>query len=324
MLYQQCTLSNEVIALDETDSFRETARRTLVNGLAPDSVALSSDGRELYFNAHNRLEYWQQTWAAPRSAFYCCNAETLKVKWTVPLAGQTEHFAISPDKRHVYCAHYDRMFVSRVDTQTREVYPIQIASLGGHKVRVSADGSKVYVGSIVWASLDEIDTATASFTRRLTFDQNVRPFALSKDGKTCYLQKSRFHGLHVVDLTQEDMEITSTVALPDLPDHPAPCEDRYPFTIDHGIEITPNEKYAVILVTTGHYVTILSYPDLEPVKHIPVGQQPSYLIITKDSKTAYVSCRASDELYVIDLEALEVRDVIKIDGKYPQRITADH
>lgn len=324
MLYQQCTLSNEIIALDETDNFKEIARRTLKNGLAPDSVALSADGRELYFNAHNRLEYWQQTWAAPRSAFYCCDAETLKVKWTVPLAGQTEHFAISPDKRHVYCAHYDRMFVSRVDTQTREVYPIQIASLGGHKVRVSADGSKVYVGSIVWASLDEIDTATAQFTRRLTFDQNVRPFALSKDGKTCYLQKSRFHGLHVVDLTQEDMEITRTLELPDLPDHPAPCEDRYPFTIDHGIEITPNEKYAVILVTTGHYVTILSYPDLEPIKHIPVGQQPSYLIVTKDSKTAYVSCRASDELYVIDLGALEVRDVIKIDGKYPQRITADH
>ncbi|MEM1086619.1 MAG: hypothetical protein AAGH90_02750 [Pseudomonadota bacterium] len=324
MLYQQCTLSNEVIALDESDGFKEVARRTLRNGMAPDSVALSADGSELYFNAHNRLEYWTQTWAEPRSAFYCCDAATLKIKWVIPLAGQTEHFAISPDKRYVYCAHYDRMFVTRVDTQTRETYPIQIASLGGHKVRVSKDGSKVYVGSIVWASLDEIDTASAKFTRRLTFDQNVRPFALSHDGSTCYLQKSRFHGLHVVDLTKEDMEITRTVELPELPDHPAPCEDRYPFTIDHGIEITPDEKYAVILVTTGHYVTILSYPDLEPVKHIPVGQQPSYLIVSKDSKTCYVSCRASDELYVIDLESLDVREVVKIKGRYAQRITADH
>lgn len=324
MIYQQCTLSNEVIALDDQDDYREVARRTLRNGLTPDSVALSADGGELYFNAHNRMEYWGQSWAAPRSAFYCCDAKTLKVKWVEPLAGQTEHFAISPDKRYVYCAHYDRMFVTRVDTQTRETYPIQIASLGGHKVRVSKDGDKVYVGSIVWASLDEIDTASATFTRQLTFDQNVRPFALSNDGKTCYLQTSRFHGLHVIDLSQEAMQTTRTVELPDLTDHPAPCEDRYPFTIDHGIEITPDERYAVILVTTGHYATILSYPELEVVRHIPVGQQPSYLIVSKDSKTAYVSCRASNELYLIDLDALEVRDVVEINGRYPQRLVADH
>ncbi|MEM6499801.1 MAG: hypothetical protein AAF709_24210 [Pseudomonadota bacterium] len=324
MIYQQCTLSNEVIALDEQNGFKEVARRTLRNGLAPDSVALSADGSELYFNAHNRLEYWSQTWAAPRSAFYCCDAATLKVKWVVPLAGQTEHFAISPDKRYVYCAHYDRMFVTRVDTTTRETLPIQIASLGGHKVRVSKDGSKVYVGSIVWASLDEIDAASATFTRRKTFDQNVRPFALSKDGATCYVQTSRFHGLHVVDLSTDEMTIQRTVELPELPDHPAPCEDRYPFTIDHGIEITPDERYAVILVTTGHYVTVLGYPDLEVVKHIPVGQQPSYLIVSKDSQTAYVTCRASNELFVIDLGTLEVREVVQIEGRYPQRIVADH
>ncbi|MEM1104749.1 MAG: hypothetical protein AAGH87_00045 [Pseudomonadota bacterium] len=324
MIYQQCTLSSEIVALDEKDGFREIARRTLRNGMAPDSVALSADGRELYFNAHNRTEYWRQTWAAPRSAFYCCDAHTLKVKWVEPLAGQTEHFAISPDKRYVYCAHYDRMFVTRVDTQTRQTLPIQIASLGGHKVRVSKDGSRVYVGSIVWASLDEIDTASATFTRRLTFDQNVRPFALSKDGTRCYLQKSRFHGLHVIDLSGEEMRIVRTIELPELPDHPAPCEDRYPFTIDHGIEITPDERFAVILVTTGNYVTVLSYPDLEIAGHIPVGSQPSYLIVSKDSRTAYVSCRASNELYVIDLEALAVRDVVTIDGSYPQRIVADH
>lgn len=322
MIYQQCTLSNEVIALDETQGFKEIARHTLNNGMAPDSVALSADGAELFFNAHNRLEYWQDVDADQRSAFYCLNATTLEEKWSIPLAGQCEHFAISPDKRFVYNAHYDRMFVSRVDTATREVKRIRTSALGGHKVRVSQDGSKVYVGSIVWATLDEIDVATAKLSRRMTFDDNVRPFAISPDGKTCYLQKNRFHGLHVIDL--ETWEITRTVPLIDLPDYPTPSENRYPFTVDHGVEITPDEKYIVLLATTGHYVAIYSYPDLEYVAHVPVGQQPSYLIISKDSTKAYVSCRRSNELYVISLKDFSIEHIVKVPGEYPQRIVADH
>ncbi len=322
MIYQQCTLSNEVIALDERDGYREVARHTLSNGMAPDSVALSADGSELYFNAHNRLEYWQDVNADQRSAFYCVDAATLEEKWSIPLAGQCEHFAISPDKKHVYNAHYDRMFVSRVDVVTRDVSRIQISALGGHKVRVTKDGSKCYVGSIVWASLDEIDTGTAKLTRRMTFDDNVRPFAISPDGRKCYLQKSRFHGLHVIDL--EAWEIERTVALIDIPELPTPAEARYPFTIDHGIEITPDERFVVLLATTGHYVAIYSYPDLEYVAHVPVGREPSYLIITKDSRKAYVSCRKSHELYVIDLADFSVETVIKVPGRYPQRIVADH
>ncbi|MEO0881372.1 MAG: hypothetical protein AAFY34_01450 [Pseudomonadota bacterium] len=322
MIYQQCTLSNEVIALDDQDDFREVARHTLRNGMAPDSVALSADRRELYFNAHNRLEYWRDVNADQRSAFYCVDATTMEEKWSIPLAGQCEHFAISPDKRHVYNAHYDRMFVSRVDTQTKEVERIQISALGGHKVRVTKDGSKCYVGSIVWASLDEIDTATAKFTRRMTFDDNVRPFAISPDGKKCYLQKNRFHGLYVIDL--EAWEIERTVPLIDIPELPTPTENRYPFTVDHGVEITPDEKYIVLLATTGHYVAIYSYPDLEYVAHVPVGREPSYLIISKDSSKAYVTCRKSDELYVISLSDFSVETVVKVPGTYPQRIVADH
>ncbi|MEM6411054.1 MAG: hypothetical protein AAF683_05930 [Pseudomonadota bacterium] len=322
MIYQQCTLSNEVIAIDEKDDFRELARFKLNNGMAPDSVALSADGGELYFNAHNRLEYWRDVNADQRSAFYCVDAHTLEEKWSIPLAGQCEHFAISPDKRFVYNAHYDRMFVSRVDTQTKEVERIQISSLGGHKVRVTKDGSKCYVGSIVWAALDEIDTDTGKFTRRMTFDDNVRPFAISPDGKKCYLQKNRFHGLHVIDL--EAWEIERTVPLIDIPELPTPSETRYPFTVDHGVEITPDEKYIVLLATTGHYVAIYSYPYLEYVAHVPVGREPSYLIVTKDSSKVYVSCRKSDELFVISLSDFSVERVFNVPGSYPQRIVADH
>ena len=143
---------------------------------------LSADKSELYANGTNRWEFWQQPTLETRSVFAAFDAHTLEEKWRIPLLGSVEHFAPSPDKRFVYNAHNDRKLVSKVDVRTREVTPIQIANLGGHKVRVSADGSRVYVGSIIWGSLDEIDTQYNEWLRHMTFDDIVRPFALSRDG----------------------------------------------------------------------------------------------------------------------------------------------
>jgi DNA-binding beta-propeller fold protein YncE len=322
MIYQQNTLGADVAAFDEKRGYAETGRFKLTNGMAPDSVALSSDGSELYFNAHNRLEYWQDCTKSQRSAFYCLDAATMTEKWSIELPGQCEHFAISPDKQFVYNAHYDRKLVTRVDVRTREVTPIQIGNLGGHKVRVTKDGKKVYVGSIVWASLDEIDAEKCAVTRAMTFDQNVRPFDLSHDGARAYVQTSRFHGFHVVDLAA--MRITRTVQMPDIEGLPTPCEDRYPFTIDHGIEITPDQKYLIALATTGHYVAVFSYPDLSFIKHIKVGREPSYLVVSKDSTLCYVSCRRSHETHIIDLSTLTVAHVMEKVGVYPQRLVLDH
>ncbi|MEM6639871.1 MAG: hypothetical protein AAF610_08205 [Pseudomonadota bacterium] len=322
MIYQQNTIGGDVAAFDEKNGYREVGRVRLGDQFMPDSVVLSGDHSTLYVNGSNRFYCWQNPEHASESVFVAYDTATFEEKWRVPLHGQIEHFAASPDRRYVYNAHYDKKMVSRVDTHTREVKTINIANLGGHKVRVSADGKKVYVGSIVWASLDEIDTETATWTRNMTFDDNVRPFALSSDGKTAYLQQNRLHGFHVVDL--DAFRILKTVDMPGIPDGLPHHEDKYPFTSDHGVEISPDEKYIVFLATTGNYAAIYSYPDLELVKTIPLGIQPSYLTISKDSTRCYVSSRVSGEFHVISLESLEVVHTQSGVGAFPQRICLDH
>ncbi|MEM8985186.1 MAG: hypothetical protein AAGC95_00545 [Pseudomonadota bacterium] len=322
MLYQQNTIGSDITVVDEKKNYEKVGVITLGDNLTPDSVVLSNDYATLYVNGTNRWEFWSNPTLDPRSVFAAFDAHTFEEKWRVPLLGSIEHFAASPDRRYVYNAHNDRKLVSKVDTQTQEVTPIQIANLGGHKVRVSADGSRVYVGSIIWGSLDEIDATNDRWTRHITFEDNVRPFALSKDGRKAYVQLSRMHGFHVVDI--DEWRVERTVDLPPLPDDIPHVENKYPFTIDHGVEITPDEKYIVLLATTGHYVAVYSYPDLKLVKTIDVGKQPSYLTISKDSKTCYVSCRVSCSLHVISLETLETVHVVERIGAFPQRICADH
>ncbi|MEM9011370.1 MAG: hypothetical protein AAGE18_09090 [Pseudomonadota bacterium] len=323
MIYQQNTLGGDVAAFDESDGDREVARWKPGEALHPDSIALSADGTQLFANAANRFETWRDALAPARSIFAALDAKTLTEDWRVTLPGQVEHFRADPAKRVVYNAHYDRKIVSAVDTETRDVTLIQIPNMGGHKVRVTADNTRVYVGSIIWGSLDEIDIATGKWTRGMTFDDNVRPFVLSRDGRRAYVQLSRMHGIHVVDL--EAMKILDTVPMPGLADGAYPGhEPQYPFTCDHGIEITGDERYLIALATTGHFAAIFSYPDLTLVKKIETGKQPSYLTVSRDSRLCYVSCRASNTLQVIDLERLETDRVIERVGAFPQRVAVDH
>ncbi|MEM0955472.1 MAG: hypothetical protein AAGI24_15135 [Pseudomonadota bacterium] len=323
MIYVQNTIGADIRVYDETDAYRQVGTIEPGDALVPDSIVLSSDKSTLYANATNRWEFWQNPTTEARSMFAAFDAHTLEELWRVPLLGSIEHFAASPDRRFVYNAHNDRKLVSKVDVQTREVTPIQIANLGGHKVRVSADGSRVYVGSIIWGSFDEIDATRDEWVRHFTFEDNVRPFALSPDGERAYIQLSRMHGFHVLNLQRWELE--QTVALPGLEDGgQPPCEDKYPFTIDHGVEITPDQRYIIFLCTTGAFAVVYSYPDLQQVKRIPLGRQPSYLTISADSKFAYISCRADCELHVVSLDSLETVHVIERVGAFPQRVCVDH
>ena len=323
MIYQQNTLGADVRVYDETRDYRPVGVITLGDELVPDSVVLSADKSTLYVNGTNRWQFWREPTGEGRSVFAAFDAHTLKEKWRLPLLGSVEHFAASPDRRFVYNAHNDRKMVSKVDVETQTVTPIQIANLGGHKVRVSADGTRVYVGSIIWGSMDEIDATNDEWTRHITFEDNVRPLALAPDGSRIFVQLSRMHGFHVVDVAQ--WKVVDTIAMPGMADgSQPPCEDKYPFTIDHGLEITPDRKYLVSLATTGAFAAIYSYPDLKFVKRIEVGQQPSYLTVSKDSKLLYISCRASCQLYIISLETLEPVHVIDRVGAFPQRVCVDH
>jgi DNA-binding beta-propeller fold protein YncE len=322
VIYQQHTLGGDIAAFDDSDGDRCTFRIAIGEGYIPDSLALSPDRSVLYANFANRWDFWQNPTKEARSCFAAFDAHTGAELWRVPLLGFGEHFAASEDRRFFYVAHHDRKLLSRVDTTTREVLPIRISNMGGHKVRVSPDGRKVYVGSITWGSLDEVDVAKAQWTRQLTFEHNVRPFVCTPDGTRLFVQLSHLHGFHVVDAVS--FKSTGVVKLPPIPEGCLAVEPHYPFTTDHGIEVAPAHDLLIVCATTSHQAVFYRLSTLELLKVLPVGQQPSYVTVAKTQPLAYVSCRASNELMVIDLDRLEVQRTIAKTGAYPQRVAVDH
>lgn len=322
MIYQQNTLGQDITVVDDAKEYAKVGRLVLGEGITPDSLVLSPDNRILYANGSNRFEAWEDPMLRTHSVFVAYDTATLEELWRIDLPGQIEHFAASPDRRYVYNAHYDRKLVTRVDTQTQEVTPIPISSMGGHKVRVSADGSKVYVGSMIWATLSEIDATTNTWTRHLVFPDNVRPLALTKDGKQAFVQINKFNGFYTVDL--DAWEITGKVEMPPLPEGKPQHEPNYPFTSAHGLEISPDGKYLMSLATVGDQLAIYSLPDLALVAQLSLGEQPSYLTCSKDGTLLYVSCRVSSQLYIISMADFSVQHVVEDIGIFPQRVCVDH
>jgi YVTN family beta-propeller protein len=139
---------------------------------------------------------------------------------------------------------------------------------------------------------------------------------MTRDGKTAYVQTSWLHGFHVVDLMQN--RIRKTIALPTLGgDVPDPV--AWPNTVDHGLILTPDEKYLIAVATTGGYASIYSVPDLDLVASVPVGKEPSWVITDDSGETAYVSNRAGNTISVISIAERKVLHTIDV-GIYPQRM----
>ncbi|MFA5832536.1 MAG: YncE family protein [Bacteroidota bacterium] len=97
----------------------------------------------------------------------------------------------------------------------------------------------------------------------------------------------------------------------------------------HGISITPNFKYVLVANSLSDNVTVIQTSDNAIVKTIPmsgsvpvlpIGYQYQYepyqSTITPDNNYAYITCRKSGEVRVIDLVQLKVIDSIKV-GTFP-------
>ena len=81
--------------------------------------------------------------------------------------------------------------------------------------------------------------------------------------------------------------------------------DFYPHNVNHGLLLSPDEKYLFANGSAANYVAIYSHPDLKLVKTIPIGTDPNSIAFSKDGKFAYITNRESDDLSVISVEKLE-------------------
>jgi YVTN family beta-propeller protein len=254
--------------------------------------------------------------AGETSEIVAISTETERILWRAPVGGWAHHLTLTRDDRTLFVPLFDRLWLEVIDTEQKKVVKRTPIGYGGHGTRLSPDGKRLYVGSMFLDVLTVVDVDTLKPVKRLPFADAVRPFAFTRDEKTLFVQLSRLHGFEVVDLTRD--AIVRRVDLPKLAGD-VELPKFYPHTYNHGLELSPDEKLLLAAGSVAGYVCAYRLPELELVATIPVGQEPNWIVCSKDGSFAYVSNRKSNNLSVIDIKALKEVKRIPV-GEYPQRM----
>ena len=240
--------------------------------------------------------------------------------WETELDGvRADHQKLSPDGRYLFTSDIVVDQVDKIDAETGEIVAEGIVRQqphGNHYHHLPAfDDEAVLVngslGNMVVPDsetgdpaphrLTFLDPDTMETLRTAEFEEGVRPFAITHDGRKAYVQVSYFHGFHEYDIDED--RVTRTKELPKT-EHVPEDEDDYPLqSAHHGIDISGDGEYICAAGTTSWYVAIVRRSDFELVDTIEVGEHPYWVRTAPDGEHAFVPVRGDDEVAVINYEA---------------------
>lgn len=312
-LYIHNTFSGEIskIAIPEHEIVGE-----IEIGKYMDYVTKSPDNKTLYVNrVYGDLPGARAPNIGIDGELIAIDPATDKIRWRLDMDGMTHHMSVSKDGRYVYVPYYDTWWVAVVDTKQRQIVKKIWIGHGGHGSKVSADGKRLYVGSMLNDTLTVIDTDKLEVADVFQFRDGVRPFTFPKDESVIYVQQSWLHGFIALDPKTRKQR---KVLLPDLGQE-VPVPDRFPHNLNHGIGMKPDESELWAVGSALDFVAVYKHPSLEHVANVPVGKDANAIVFNGDGRFAYVSNRKGDDLSVIDTETYKEIKRIKL-GKYPQRM----
>ena len=312
LLFVENTLSGDVTVIDVA-TLKVTG--TIPIGRYPDDIIVSKRGDILYVS---RMMSRSEDGAQPLPGeIVAINPATKTVTWRAPVSGEPHHLALSDDGEQLFVPIFSSNHVEVLNTRRRAVVDKIPVGYGPHGTFLSPNGKNVYSGTIHQQQITVFDAATHKPIKVIPMSEGVRPFAIAKDESRLYAQLSRLHGFVVVDLTTN--KIIRTVELPDRDKVAMP--GSWPYTVNHGLALSPDEKLLVAAATRSDFVAIYSLPELELLGSVPVGVEPNWLTFSVDARYLYASNRKSNDVSVIDMANRKEVARIKV-GNYPQRMAA--
>ncbi len=221
---------------------------------------------------------------------------------------------VTADGNFVYVPLRGEAGLDIVDTRPMKVikhYPLEEWP---HNSYTAADGSRVYVTTIVGKTIHAYDPKSHEELFVIRPGGEVRPLALTRDGRTIYAALSGLHGFAVVDVAQR--QTVRRVELPSLPPNtPKPFLDTY----THGLALTPDEKELWVTSCPGGKVYVYSVPELKLLGSVPVGNFPNWMSFRPDGKVLFVSNTGSNSVTAIDVPGRRVLATIPV-GASPKRL----
>lgn len=316
-VYVQATMSKDIWIVDGV-SFQIAGHIPV--GDYTDDVIGSPDGKTAYGNAQissgNPLS-WEINEAGK---VFAIDTATDKVKWSTFVEGSPHHLAVSPDGSRLYVPLFNRAYLLVLDARSGQLIDRWHTGLGNHTLVMSKDGKRLYVGSMIMDRIWVYDTSAGpggKIVKSFPAGDAVRPLVLDPEEKNVIYQIDRFHGFKVRDVNTG--AVVRTVDLPPMSSD-IKIPETYPYTVDHGLGITPDGTKLLANASLAGYVAVYQLPDYKLLGTIAVGQDPNWIKFTGDSRIAFVSNRGSNTLSVIDLAQMKEIKQVPV-GRMPARFS---
>ncbi|MEM8887888.1 MAG: hypothetical protein AAGD28_07865 [Bacteroidota bacterium] len=238
--------------------------------------------------------------------------------WKLKLKHRPDHQVMTKDGKSLFVSLLAAKKGVKIDLEKKEVAGYYKTGSRPHSIVLNEDDSKLYNGSLKGNDIVIIDTKTLDELDRLPFPAGVRPFKLSPDESTIYAQLSYCHCL--VEYKVSEKKVVRQIDLP-IPEEVKGIELKdYPFqAAHHGIGLSKNGKYISLAGTISNYVGIYTFPELEKVKVLETGIEPSWITDSFEGDIFFVSARKSNKVYAYSYSQQMLIKEFEL-GDYPQRM----
>jgi len=190
-----------------------------------------------------------------------------------------------------------------VDIRSGEVVDtLSTTQRASHMLASTPSARSMFTTNIVDGTVTEFDGITRERGRVLSIAPMIEGIAMSPDGSRAWIGSNAQRSVHVVNVSTGDTEATF---------------DNFGFP--YRMAVMPNGKYALLCDPGKSEIRVIDAQTLEHVKTIeiageealpsaefPGSASPEGLIITPNSRYAYVSLQALNQVAAIDLNTLEI------------------
>jgi DNA-binding beta-propeller fold protein YncE len=263
-------------------------------------IQLSPDGETLYVS---------RGYLGDVAAF---SLRTHGLLWRLQINSlRADHAELSPDGSRLWVSALTSDLVEVVDTRTHRAVGRIPAGDFPHVLGFTPNGKTVYSGSLGINPLDTLTNVTPptdgrhwleaidAKTMRLKrvpcqLGQGIRPWVVTPDGATMYLQLSYYNGIVEYDPIhcRELARVTLPLAGPGLTTKPHDYPNQ---AAQHGIALSPDGRWLCSAGTIDDYAALVPLPgfDAAGTKIVPVGQEPAYAINSVDGAYCFVTSRGA-------------------------------
>lgn len=211
-----------------------------------------------------------------------------------------------PDESYlVYVTNEDSNDISVISGSTHEVLATIPVGKRPRGIKVSPDGSRVYVAlsgspkcpptmdeEICEAmeadksadGIAEVDTRARTVVRVLPSGSDPEQFDVNWETGRLYVSNEDSHTASILDLTTGEL-VTSVPT------------GREP----EGVRLSPDGSIVYVTGETDGDITVLDAGDGSELARIPVGRRPRDSVFTSDGETAYVSAEHGFKITIVDV-----------------------